>query len=159
MTPQVTDFRFPNQMPKGITVLVVDDEEFDRSAISEALTSTGYPVLEAESYSEAMAVFDANRHIVRLLIADIALPDGNGCALAVAIHKLEPDLRVLFVSGHVGAEVCKYYGLEVRSLHFLKKPFKPLELLARIEEVLSSPEPFPKLYSPKTLTSSGDSSY
>jgi two-component system, cell cycle sensor histidine kinase and response regulator CckA len=153
MTPQ--EFCFPDQMRERNTVLVVDDEEFDRAAISSAIRSTGCPVLQAQSYSDGMAVFDANRNIVGLLIADIALPDGNGCALAIALHKQQPELRVLFVSGHVGAEVCKYYGLDVAALHFLRKPFKAADLLKRIEEVLASAEPFPQLYPPKVFTSSG----
>ena len=59
---------------------------------------------------------------VDLLIADISLPDGNGCELAIAMREKKPDLRVLFVSGHVGAEVCRFYGLDVTDLHFLRKP-------------------------------------
>ncbi len=143
---------FPTPMTKGITVLVVDDEELDRSAISQALISNGCSALQAVSYSDAMAVFDLNRHRVQLLVADISLPDGNGCALAVAMHQQRADLKVLFVSGHVGAEVCKYYGLDVNALNFLKKPFNRAELLSRVEEVLRSEEPFPELYVPKTLT-------
>src|SRR5438270_12789032 len=93
------------------TILVVDDEEFDRTSASRVLQTKGYTVLEAQSYSDAMAVFDMHRNEVSFLVADVSLPDGNGCALAVAMRNEQPDLRVLFVSGHVGAEVCKYYGL------------------------------------------------
>jgi two-component system cell cycle sensor histidine kinase/response regulator CckA len=140
----------------GPTVLMVDDEEVDRTAISRILRSQNYTVLEAETYSDAMAVFDLNRHAVKLVVADVCLPDGNGCALAIAMRKQKPDLRVLFVSFHVGAEVCESYGLDLAGLHFLRKPFVETELAARVEEVLKSATPFPRLYAPKTLTSSVD---
>jgi len=117
-------------------VLVVDDEELDRAQISQLLKARGWTVLGADSYSQAMAVFDLNRSTIQLLVADISLPDGNGCALAIEVQKQRPDIRVLFVSGHVGAEVCKYYGLEVTGLHFLKKPFTGKELWTRVQEVL-----------------------
>jgi DNA-binding response OmpR family regulator len=136
------------------TVLLVDDEEYDRSSASSVLKAEGYGVLEAESYSDAMAVFDANRDAVTLLLADVSLPDGNGCALAIAIRKQKPNVRVLFVSGHVGAEICKYYGLDVDAVHFLRKPFEGSALAARIRTILTSELPFPSLLAPKTSSSS-----
>ena len=141
----------------GATVLVVDDEEVDRTDTRDALCRHGYTVLEADSYSDAMAVFDLNREAVNLLVADVSLPDGNGCALAVTMRKQKPDLRVLFVSFHVGEEVCKTFGLDVADLHFLGKPFAEDELATRVGEVLASRTKFPRLYAPKSLTSSSDS--
>ena len=138
------------------TVLVVDDEEVDRTEIRDILRRHGYTVLEADSYGDAMAVFDLNRDTVELLVADVSLPDGDGCALAITLKKQKPDLRVLFVSFHVGAEVCKAYGLDVDSLHFLGKPFAENELATRVGKVLASDTPFPRLYAPKTRTSWGD---
>src|SRR3954447_10980698 len=142
-------------MPRKRTALVVDDEEWDRTRTSNALSAEGYRVLEAESYSDAMAVFEMNRQAITFLVADLSLPDGNGCALAIAMQKQKRGLRVLFVSGHVGAEVCKYYGLEVGALHFLRKPFEATELVDRVRGLLTSLERFPRLFVPKTLTSSG----
>ena len=141
----------------GTTVLVVDDEEVDRIDTRDALRRHGYTVLEADSYSDAMAVFDLNRDAVDLLVADVSLPDGDGCALAITLKKQKPELRVLFVSFHVGAEVCKAYGLDVDSLHFLGKPFAENELATRVGKVLASHTPFPRLYAPKTRTSSSES--
>ena len=144
-------------MPKvaHIGVLVVDDEQTDRNRIARALMAQGYEVWEATRYSDAMAVFDLNRNAITLLIADIALPDGNGCALAVAMRKQEPDLRVLLISFHVGIEVCKYYGITVPSLHLLRKPFDVTNLVRRVRKILRSAEAFPALDIQKTLTSSG----
>jgi DNA-binding response OmpR family regulator len=140
-------------MIAGIKVLVVDDEQPDRAVIAENLRKQFCTVLEAEDVSSAMALFDLHLDSVQLLVADISLPDGNGCALAIAIQKQQPDLRVLFVSGYVGSEVCKYYGLDVTDLHFLRKPFSRAELLTRVQTLLNSEMPFPQLYTPKTFTS------
>jgi len=82
---------------------------------------------------------------VDLLIADVALPERNGCELAKHLLGIEPQLGVLFVSGFVGYEVCKQYGIPVSDLHFLPKPFVARELVARVDEILNSPRnsPFP----------------
>src|SRR5882724_9052396 len=103
-------------VPSGLgkkmkTVLLVDDEESDRDSIRQILHADGYTALEADSYQHAWAAFETNRDTVDLLIADISLPDGNGCMRGLAIHKHKPDIRVLFVSGHVGPEVCRFFGL------------------------------------------------
>jgi DNA-binding response OmpR family regulator len=140
-------------MRKSSTILVVDDEETDREAIVNSLRAEGYNILEAESYSSALAVANAHPGI-SFLVADVALPDGNGCALATAIRQLNPKMQVLFVSGHVGSEVCRYYGLEVSDAHFLRKPFEEADLVARVKQVSRADVPFPNLYVPKTWSSS-----
>src|ERR1051325_10003152 len=100
-----------------------------------------------------MSVFDMHRAAIRFLVADVSLPDGNGFALAVALRKQKEDLGVLFVSGHAGAEVAKYYGLKARALHFLSKPFAAQKLVDRVRRILTSPRGFPRLFVPKTFTS------
>src|ERR1044072_8346710 len=117
------------------TVLEVDDEDDDRSNIARILAAKGYAVLEAKCYRDAIAVLHLNGKGVTLLITALALPDGNGFSLALAIKKQKPDLRALFVSFQVGMEYCKYYGLTVPNLHLLRKPFTEPRLLKRVGRV------------------------
>ena len=137
------------------TVLLVDDEETDRTSIRESLQSEGFQIIEAGAYREAAQAFAANQSSIALLIADISLPDGNGCELAVTLRNDKPDLRVLFVSGHVGAEVCRFYGLEITDVHFLRKPFTGKQLISRVRRVMKSPHTFPRRFSSGTVQSSG----
>lgn len=141
-------------MTAGITVLVVDDEQAGRTTVTDVLQHHGYRVLQANGYGDAMAVFDMNRIALDLLISDVALPGGNGCALAIAMRR-QKNLQVLFTSWHVGAETCKYYGLDVTDAHFLPKPFGEKELLRRVRQVLSSADSLPVLSAPRAFTSSG----
>jgi DNA-binding response OmpR family regulator len=125
------------------TVLVVDDEEIDRKAIRRIL-NRHYELLEAGGFEEGLAVFGANRDAIGLVIADISLPDGNGCELAIKLREQKPDLRVLFVSGLAGAEVCRFYGVDVTGPHYLGKPFRPEALRGQVQKVLTAVEPFPR---------------
>jgi DNA-binding response OmpR family regulator len=137
-------------------ILLVDDEESDLVAAREALQSDGHTVSVAGDFQDALDAFEAARGAVDLLIIDISLPGGNGCDLVMAIWKQQANVPVLFVSGHVGAEVCRYYGLDVSDRHFLRKPFSPAELKDSVRHVLQSTEPLPTLYPVKVWTSSSN---
>jgi DNA-binding response OmpR family regulator len=138
------------------TILIVDDEESDRSSTRQVLKEAGYTLLESDCFQDALGRFESHRDSIDLVVADIALPDGNGCELALTMRDQKEALRVLFVSGHVGAEVCRYYGLDVSDLHFLRKPFGPEELCSRVEAVLASADTFPRSYKAKARSSSAD---
>src|SRR5262249_33308366 len=93
-----TDLFFGSRMEKGYAnILLVDDEETDLSAIREALESEGYTVQAASNIPDALATYKAATGVIDLLIADISLPGGNGCDLAIAISKEQPSIRVLFI--------------------------------------------------------------
>ena len=61
------------------TLMVIDDEETDRALIREILQREGYDVAEADGYHSSLRLFAQIRDSVSLLIADVALGDGNGC--------------------------------------------------------------------------------
>jgi DNA-binding response OmpR family regulator len=121
-------------------ILVVDDEHEDLIATSAPLRANGYRVLEASTYDTALGVFGMYPDQIDLLLTDISLPGNNGCELARALLGVKPGLKVLFVSGYAGAEVCRFYGLSASDVHFLRKPFKAGELLDRVRAVLDSAE-------------------
>ena len=120
------------------TILIVDDEAEDRQSIRTTLEGRGDTVLEASNYCSAVKTFEQHRDDINLLITDLSLPDRNGCELAQDIMQSRPDMKVLFISGHAGAELCRFYGLVNPDLHFLEKPFKPIDLLVRVWRVLFS---------------------
>lgn len=127
------------------TVLVVDDEVSDRELMRSTLQRAGYLVIEAADYDSAEAALAARNGAVDLLVADVSLPGNNGCELASAARKRYPRLKVLFVSGHTGAEICKFYGFPVSDRHFLGKPFEAPAFRDRVREVLDCKEALPEL--------------
>jgi two-component system cell cycle sensor histidine kinase/response regulator CckA len=128
---------------KEILILVVDDEAEDCESCAAALHQEGYTVLQAADSTRALTICEAQAPRIDLLVTDISLPVTNGCELAKELLKRYPELKVLFVSGYVGAEVCRYYGIPVTDLFFLRKPFQPAELVERVRRVLESNAPVP----------------
>ena len=125
-------------MDSNRTALVVDDEYLDVEFLKRVLIVAGFEVYSAGSYDEAMRVFDERHEEIDLLLIDVSLPGRNGVELAKDLLKRKSDLRLLFVSGHVGAEVIRFYGMQTTDRHFLQKPFTSVALLARVREIMRS---------------------
>lgn len=121
-------------------ILLVDDEATVRSVLREALERAGFTVIEAGNYYEAIREA-GNIEFLDLLIADVSLPGPNGCELAARLQALRPDLKVLFISGYTGAEVCRHYGVEVHDLQFMAKPLDLRAFVKRVRALLDVNKP------------------
>jgi DNA-binding response OmpR family regulator len=124
------------------TILVIDDEAEQRDLLRKILRGEAYTVLEASDHDDALAVQKRHLGEIDLVLVDVSLPGGNGYELSKALLAIEPHLKLLFVSGHAGAELCRFFGLPVTDVHFLKKPVDPVELLERVKFVLALRDPF-----------------
>jgi DNA-binding response OmpR family regulator len=125
-------------MSQGIkTILLIDDEAPMREFISRILRNAEYVVLEGSSYEEAVALFQAHSDDIDLLLVDAALPDKNGFELTRVLSQVRPGLDVLFTSGDVGSQLCRFYGMSPTDVRFLKKPFVAIELLERVKCLLA----------------------
>ena len=113
-------------------VLVVDDEESYREALSVALEREGFAVVTAADGTEALDVFDATKPAVVLL--DVMLPRGSGsdgCRESRARAR-GPSIMVTARAGEIDAVV----GLEVGADDYVTKPFRLRELVARVRAAL-----------------------
>jgi DNA-binding NarL/FixJ family response regulator len=140
-------------------VLIVDDEPMDIRAMRSILESTKeFSVLSANDYDEAVRVFERRDSEIVLALIDVALPGKNGVELAKKLLASKPDLRVLFVSGHVGASVIRFYGINASDEHFLQKPFDNKLLLQRVHQALNGQEALQLILSATTSGPSDDES-
>ena len=123
-------------------VLIVDDDPLDIGTMQKILESTKeFKVIAAVDYDEAVRVFAPRGRKIELALIDVALPGKNGVELAKRLLATNPALRVLFVSGHVGASVIRFYGVNADDEHFLQKPFDNDRLMERVRQALSSQQP------------------
>lgn len=117
------------------TVLVVEDEEAVRSLTRMILQRSGYHVLEAANASEALAIFDSLDRPLDLLLSDVVMPRMSGPHLAARLQEKQPDLKVLFISGHADETIVQH-GVLMPDTELLVKPFSVKELLARVHGVV-----------------------
>jgi two-component system response regulator RegX3 len=113
-------------------VLVVEDEESYRDALSFLLEREGFEVSLAETGPEALATFERDGADVVLL--DVMLPGVPGTEVCRQIRKTS-QVPVIMVSAR-DEEIDKVIGLELGADDYVTKPYAPRELLARIRAVL-----------------------
>ncbi len=126
-----------DQRGRGELILVVDDEDPIRTLLSAILRKDGYRVITAANGVEASAIVTPNASLLQLVITDLSMPEMGGVALAEAIRKINPLVKILFISG-AAADANASENLPA-SASAIVKPFTPTELLTRVRAELDRP--------------------
>ena len=116
------------------TVLIVEDEAYVRTSLSELLASRGFEVIAAASAAEAQDRLI--RGPVDVVLTDLKMPGTDGLELVRRLHKSFPDLPVLVLTGH-GTISSAVECIKAGATDYILKPADPdaLELaLARALE-------------------------
>ena len=82
-----------------MSILVVDDELFLRSAINAILQNAGFQTIEARDGLEAYELVRAVGASVELLLTDIRMPRMDGLSLIESVRALYPNMPVLLMTG------------------------------------------------------------
>jgi PAS domain S-box-containing protein len=122
---------------QGELVLVVDDEVSIRDLVRAFLSRFGYRVVAATNGIEAMAVYAPRVSEVALVVTDIGMPEMGGGELAVALTRLNPAVKILFMSG--AGDGGKMAATIPSTSRILSKPFTGESLLAAVHEALQIP--------------------
>jgi len=117
------------------TVLVVEDEEQVRALAVRTLGSLGYTVLEAKDGGEALRLCEQRDKTIDLLLTDVIMPTVGGRELVDSVAALQPDMKVLFMSGYTD-EAIAHHGVLEPGTALLQKPFTPVSLGRRVREIL-----------------------
>jgi two-component system response regulator RegX3 len=113
-------------------VLVVDDEQSYRDALTVALQREGFAVETAADGIEALERFDAVQPALVLL--DVMLPRVSGVDVCRQI-RTRSRVPIIMVTAR-NAEIDAVVGLEVGADDYVTKPFRLRELIARVRAAL-----------------------
>jgi PAS domain S-box-containing protein len=114
-------------------VLVVEDQEPVRRQACRILAAHGYEVTEAPGGEEALAAWQE----IDVLVTDVVMPGMTGQQLSQLAVDRNPDLRVVYMSGHT-EDVLVRNGARSRNLAFVQKPFTRATLLRAVEDALAA---------------------
>lgn len=130
------------QFPKGggEMILVVDDEVNIREITTATLLKFGYEVLTATDGADALAVYSQNSAKISLVLTDLTMPVLDGKTLITTLRKIDPQLKIIAMSGLMNAEQIKELK-DLQVTNYLSKPFSAEMLLNALAVILNEKKP------------------
>ncbi|CEO04708.1 Alkaline phosphatase synthesis transcriptional regulatory protein PhoP [[Clostridium] sordellii] len=113
-------------------ILVVEDEKDIAYAIKAYLDNQGYKVFIANNGVEGIDIVESET--IHLSIVDIMMPKMDGIEFTMKVRE-HYDFPIIMLSAK-SEEIDKITGLNIGADDYVAKPFKPLELLARVNSQL-----------------------
>lgn len=122
-------------MPKNAKrILLVDDEENARIALSRLLTRGGYVVDDVANGFEALNYL--REHEVTLIVTDINMPEMDGIEFLREVNRLFPGSTVIMITAYGGVE-SYIEAINLGAFEYINKPVKIEELKSVLERVFS----------------------
>ena len=112
-------------------ILLAEDDNDMRRFLVKALEKAGYQV---SSFDNGASAYDRLREEpFSLLLTDIVMPEMDGIELARRATELDPDLKVMFITGF--AAVTLKAGKAVPQAKVLSKPFHLRDLVLEVDRM------------------------
>jgi two-component system phosphate regulon response regulator PhoB len=117
-------------------ILVVDDQEHVRELVEVTLSTADYEIIQAATGEEALKA--AKEHKPDLILMDVMMPGEIDGLEATRRIKDDPETKdcVVIMLTAKGQQADRDAGLKAGADDYFAKPFSPLELMKKVEEVL-----------------------
>jgi len=114
-------------IPRGATVLVIDDEPSIRAVVTAVMAVEGVNCVTASDGHEGVAAFKADPSRFGVVLLDMSMPRMDGRACLSELRSIRPDIRVVLSSGY-DESMSPIAGGPLTT--FLQKPYG-IELLTK----------------------------
>ncbi len=132
---QIKDAPARQRLPRGSEkILIVEDDEDVLAFTAAVLSGLGYQVLTVSGGNDAISLIEQNNDI-DLLLTDVVMPGINGEELSLRAKEVQPELKVLFMSGYTENALMNKNRLKP-GIQLLSKPFSRYSLASRVRSVL-----------------------
>ena len=119
-------------MNDSYSILIIEDEKNILDFMSKTLKSNGYKTTTTDSGKAALAII--NSGCPDLILLDLGLPDMDGNEIISSVRKWT-SCPIIVISARTG-EHDKVTALDLGADDYISKPFRPRELISRINSVL-----------------------
>ena len=124
----------------GETILIAEDDPSVLGYVAEILRELNYHVLETTNAAAALAMVAEPNRTIHLLLTDVVMPGINGRHLADQARVIQPEIKVLFMTGYP-QDVIVDRGRIEPGVELMQKPFAREDLAARIRALLDAEAP------------------
>ena len=120
------------------TVLVVEDEEILRLAVSKMLRKAGFSVIEAGDGTTAANLFRANERKIDVVLLDMTLPGMSGREVLEELRRIQPGVKVILATAFSQASALSSIA-EQHLWGYVRKPYQFSELTSLLRKALDKP--------------------
>lgn len=122
-------------MRSSMKILLAEDDDDMRRFLVKALEKAGYAV---QSYDNGASAYERLREEpFSLLLTDIVMPEMDGIELARRATELDPDLKVMFITGFAAVALNPESNAP-KNATVLSKPFHLRDLVNEVEKILQA---------------------
>ncbi len=118
-------------------ILLVDDEENARIALSRLLSREGYVVNTVSNGFEALNYL--REHDVNLIVTDINMPEMDGISFLREANRSFPGINVIMITAYGGVE-SYIEAINLGAFEYINKPVKIEELKSILDRIFSLPD-------------------
>ena len=115
----------------SVKILLVDDEKDFTEALSERMEARGFRVEIADS--GPVAIEKVKEQSYDAIILDLAMPEMDGIDVLKILLKKNPDLQIIFLTGHATLEK-GIEAVKLGAVDFMEKPVDINKLLEKVNE-------------------------
>lgn len=125
----------PARQSQALAVLIVEDEDALRQAVSKMLRKHGFHVIETPDGSAALDALRACANPLHVLFLDITIPGASAREVLLEARRLRPELKVIVTSAY--PEEMAGSLLQSAIDHFIRKPYQVDHLVRLIDSTKS----------------------
>src|SRR5262245_28731277 len=114
-----------------VTVLVVDDEQGNRTSLEKIFEREGMRVLSADGAKTALEL--ARKHRVEVVLTDLMMPGTSGLELMRALKEIAPDTEVVMMTAYGTVEVA-VQAMREGAYDFVEKPLKRMTIVKSVRK-------------------------
>ena len=117
-------------------ILIAEDDQSMCSFLTLALEKAGHNVDTEHNGLDALKMLEGSKEPYDLLLTDIVMPGIDGVELSNKATKIQPDLKVMFITGFAAVAMGRE-DIDHEKANILSKPFHLNDLVEQVETMLT----------------------
>jgi signal transduction histidine kinase/ActR/RegA family two-component response regulator len=127
----------PPASTDGHLILVIDDEEPVREAVTDIMEMHNIDVITAVNGQDGISRFTQHKDDVQLILLDMSMPGMNGVDTLARLQQIDPHVRVILSSGYSQQQIANEVTVS-NQIGFLPKPYDFNTLINKVWQYLPS---------------------